>query len=520
MAYLRVGGLLMASILTMAAAGGEARQARFSVPVVDAAWTGGTRAQVEPSAEKTPDGEPTVVVRLQHPPARQERFSEKNSLVLAVGNSRPDDKADWRVGSASFWLRPVVLSPEPLVAVLRRGYGDTVALAKPGWRRVEVRSWGPAPLYLRGVDQLSFRTALPPEGTAFQIGPVQFQIEEHLLRWRPANGGAFAVHGLWWLKENDGAYRRLPQRVAKVNAGVWSAAQRPAGGRVRFRTNSATLRLRVDHGNDSFPWPVMSSMAMAGIELYEGTPGKTVFRWVATPVSAKEPYELRPPIAADGKMHEYTLYLPMYAKLASLDIGLDPEARIEPPTAFGNAKPVVFYGTSFVQGGCASRGSMNFPAIVGRKLGMDIINLGFAGDGQCEPEIADCMAEIEASCFVMGPILSNLPLMRERYAPFVARLREKWPETPILLMTRLHTVGRKTPYPVNQLVQEVHAARRAAGDRNIHLFDAFSLYGDGGFYPTADGVHPTDYGFMLIGNALAPALAKILGLPKPQPAGE
>jgi hypothetical protein len=41
------------------------------------------------------------------------------------------------------------------------------------------------------------------------------------------------------------------------------------------------------------------------------------------------------------------------------------------------------------------------------------------------------MAEIEAACFVMGPILNDLPLMTEYYPRFVARLRERWPTTPI-----------------------------------------------------------------------------------------
>jgi hypothetical protein len=510
---LRIGGILMAGFAAMAAAGETApRQADFTVPVAVAAWQVGTRAQVADSTERTPDDEATVLIRLAGDSAPDQRFSEQNSLVLTELAGRPRDLADWRVMVASFWLKPLTPSPEPLLAVLRRGYGETVPLAGNEWRRVEIRTWGPAPLYLREVHQLAFRTALPPAGTAFLIGPVQFRVEERLLRWRPAAGGDFTVNGLWWLKENEGAFIRLPRRVAEVNRGVWNCAQHPAGGRIRFRTDSTTLKLRVDHGNDGFPWPMMSSMAMAGIELYEGPPGDSVFRWVATPVSAKEPYELSVPVPTDGKLHEYTLYLPMYAKLATFDLGLDPEARLEPPGDFRQAKPIVFYGTSFVQGGCASRGSMNFPAIVGRRLGMDIVNLGFAGDGQCEPEIGECMAGIDASCFVMGPILNNLPLMRQRYAPFVDSLRRRWPETPILLMTRLHTVGQQTPYAVNGLVREVHDTMRAAGDRNVHLFDSFALYQDGGFYPTADGVHPSDYGFMLISDALAPALAEILGL--------
>ena len=78
----------------------------------------------------------------------------------------------------------------------------------------------------------------------------------------------------------------------------------------------------------------------------------------------------------------------MYAKLQSLEIAVDPGAKVEPPTPFAIGKPVVFYGTSFIQGGCTSRASMNLPALIGRMLAVDIVNLGFAGDGRCEPEMA------------------------------------------------------------------------------------------------------------------------------------
>ena len=49
------------------------------------------------------------------------------------------------------------------------------------------------------------------------------------------------------------------------------------------------------------------------------------------------------------------------------------------------------------------------------------------------------------------------------------------------------------------------------GIYTLSLHDALPIC-DGDFYPTADGVHPSDHGFMLIGDALAPALAGILGL--------
>ena len=57
--------------------------------------------------------------------------------------------------------------------------------------------------------------------------------------------------------------------------------------------------------------------------------------------------------------------------------------------------------------------------------------------------------------------------MRENYPRFVARLRRRWPQRPILLLTRLHTQGQSEPYEVNGLVREVWESmqrrRRSAG---------------------------------------------------------
>ncbi|HSL86652.1 MAG TPA: SGNH/GDSL hydrolase family protein, partial [Bacteroidales bacterium] len=212
---------------------------------------------------------------------------------------------------------------------------------------------------------------------------------------------------------------------------------------------------------------------MAGIELYEGDPGHMIFRGISRPESGKTPYIVSFNLASTREFRDYTLYLPMYAKLEALDLSLEPGSRIEPPAPFKLSGPVVFYGSSFIQGGCASRPSMNLPAVIGRKLAVDIINLGFAGDGTYEPEMADLMAEIDAACFVIGPVLNDPELVEKNYPEFVARLRQKRPDCPILLMTRLHTLGYEKPFPVNAFVQNIFEEMRASGDRNIYFFDSF-----------------------------------------------
>ncbi len=79
---------------------------------------------------------------------------------------------------------------------------------------------------------------------------------------------------------------------------------------------------------------------------------------------------------------EYMLYLPLYDGLISLSIGVDSLATISQPLMDYPIRknPVVFYGTSILQGGCASRPGMAHTNIISRRLNRECINLGFSGN--------------------------------------------------------------------------------------------------------------------------------------------
>src|SRR5437660_1058190 len=92
---------------------------------------------------------------------------------------------------------------------------------------------------------------------------------------------------------------------------------------------------------------------------------------------------------------------PQDSRLDINGLPLVADATIAKASRFASPKPVVFYGTSITQGGCASRPGMSYQAIVGRQLNLDFVNLGFSGNGKGEPAVADMVAEIDASAFVV-----------------------------------------------------------------------------------------------------------------------
>ena len=102
---------------------------------------------------------------------------------------------------------------------------------------------------------------------------------------------------------------------------------------------------------------------------------------------------------------EYVLYLPLYNGVQEVKIGVPEGATLEVagPRPVGT-KPIVFYGTSILQGGCASRPGMAYPAILGRRLDWPTINLGFSGNALSEPEVAQLLAELDPAVYVLDPL--------------------------------------------------------------------------------------------------------------------
>ncbi len=342
------------------------------------------------------------------------------------------------------------------------------------------------------------------------------------LRWLAVTNGELEINGLPWFKENGGSLSRLPLRSkSSFRKEVWSLAQCPSGGRIRFRTDAATLSIRLEY--DSPPnMANMQSFGQTGVDLYVN--GNYMVSAVADKDAKKG--KIYEPILFDFSKQprterEITLYLPLYKPVKVVGIGVNPAAKITRAKPFALARPVVFYGTSITQGGCASRGGMSYQALLGRKLNLDFVNLGFSGNGLGEPEMAQAVAEIDASCYVLdfGANHKTFAAMREVYAPFLDALRKSHPTTPIIVMTLLHTsrenrlpdLGKEWPERRRFIEQVVHD-HIMAGDKNLFLVDGATLLGSNPDDCFVDGGHPNDLGFYRMAEGLTPVLRQSLSL--------
>jgi lysophospholipase L1-like esterase len=335
-----------------------------------------------------------------------------------------------------------------------------------------------------------------------------------------------AIDGLPWFAENRESFHRLPNRVNnKINEYASSMGKCPSGARIRFKTDSTVLKLKITHGmkdqsrhsSAKLSYWNLSSISASGIDLYIGAPSDMNFWMTTEPKDAQNEYEHLYFQNKSQVIRELTLYLPTYAELAELKIGIDPNAVILPPTPYRIKKPIVFYGTSITQGACASRGSNGYVPIVGRRLNADIVNLGFSSGGCGEEIMAQLIAEIDASIYVVDSVGNmDAELMEQRYEKFVKILREKKPDIPVVLMTKIHFAKEIEPEIAGEYDRlhiplfATYKTLKGQGDDKVYLFDCGAIILSGHDHPTADGVHLNDLGFKMVADELAPFLGKII----------
>jgi len=334
------------------------------------------------------------------------------------------------------------------------------------------------------------------------------------MKWFPFPSDPIAVNGLPFWRE-DGILRRLPPRMKEaVPASVWGLAQHTSGGRLRFASDTTDLAIRARFDGLGY-MNNMPRSGQVGMDLWiDGEYWRPLFPDTNAIDFSGTFFGYMP-----RQRREYCLYLGLYAPVEIIALGVDDEATLEAPAPFARDLPVVYYGSSITQGGCATRAGMSYQAIVSRALNLDFVNLGFSGAGRGEPALADAVAEIEACCYVMD-WAQNCPTLEEftsRYAPFIERLRRDHPVTPIICITPIFSTsevwgGNRTYPAMREIVRRVVAEKQAAGDAHLTLVEGFDLLGPDDRDGLVDASHPNDIGFTGMATGLEPVLRSVLGL--------
>lgn len=326
------------------------------------------------------------------------------------------------------------------------------------------------------------------------------------------------IEGKGWTA-TQGPFDRLPAKAAaQVRPPVWTFSHDTTGLAFRFVTDAGSVKVRWTlRKSERFALTHMAATGVSGLDLYVRDAGK--WRWLATG-RPEHPGQNEQTLfsGVESAPREYLLYLPLYNGVEKLELGLPTGATLEPaPVRNSSRPPIVFYGTSVTQGGCASRPGMAYPSILGRRFDWPIVNLGFSGNGKAEPEMAQLLAELKPAAYIID-CLGNLDVeqTRDRLEPLVRTLRARHPTVPIVLVeglnysdTAIIEARRALVASRNTLLRKLCDALKKESDLNVHYITSAQLLGGDGA-DTVDGTHPTDLGFQRMADGMEPILREIL----------
>lgn len=287
-----------------------------------------------------------------------------------------------------------------------------------------------------------------------------------------------------------------------------------AGIAIAFKTNSdfigidvkyVRLNNRLDRGMDGF-------------DLYIRKDGQWVWAWNNVPEKVVTNQFITLPLlqkSVDG-WKECLLYLPLQSELSELQIVTDPDSVVEPLEPPFKGRVAVF-GSSYTQGACAERPGLTYSAQLSRMTGYHFINMGFCGNSKLQPYFADALLDAEnVDAYVFDAFSNPTPAeVKERLFPFIEKFQARKPGVPLIFIKTLYREKRN----FNPAYDAREQAKMDMADSlmtiaeskypNVYWIETTNTV-DGTHEWTADGSHPSGYGYHLMAKSLLEPITEIL----------
>lgn len=339
--------------------------------------------------------------------------------------------------------------------------------------------------------------------------------------------------------------RRLPSwtkpQIPDINMEV--VVQMPSGVRMRLATDSTTIEIEVALTllrllpRDLRP-AVFDLVANGTLVAQQSSTTGNVIT-VAGPNPSDISFEPGPSTTIrfeglESGMKTIELWLPQASAVEVRAVRIDADANAVVAPA-SSTRRWVHYGSSISH--CAEADSPTgiWPAVAASAAGVELLNLGLAGQCQLDQFVARTIRDLDVDLISLkvGINIVNGDTMRARtFAPavhgFLDTVREGQPTTPILLVSpifcpsaedrpgptiagddgRYRTVEglpelRQTCLTLQQirsLLALIVAQRRQLGDANLHYLNGLSLFGADDADDLPDDLHPNADGYRRIGR--------------------
>ena len=333
----------------------------------------------------------------------------------------------------------------------------------------------------------------------------------------------FQIYGLYNPKTEPN-FKRMPDDIAsQVNQYVSYLYRCTAGGRVRFSTDSPYIIIKAVMPQITH-FSHMSLQGSSGLDMYIDSPDGEQSIYHLTfipPYSMTDGFESKLDFYESG-LHYVTINLPLYNELTDLYIGVADGSYVGAGAPYRDMPPVVFYGSSITQGACASRAGNLYSNMVGRKLAIDTMNLGFSSGAMGEGIMADYMAGLDMSAFVCD-YDHNAPSpdhLKATHQKLYETIRAKHPDIPYIMMSRpdfyrIHVWegfgGPTQSFDRRRTIMDTFNYALSVGDKNVYFIDGESIFrGEWEDACTADGTHANDLGFALMAKSVSDVLSRAL----------
>lgn len=332
---------------------------------------------------------------------------------------------------------------------------------------------------------------------------VKTNIQKDNIRFFDIRENPFKIYGVFW---ENGKYRRISENTAKnISVGINALHAHTAGGRVRFVTDSKYIAIVTNVGN-VLKAPHATLLGNAGFDMYVGTQFAHSF---VPPYDFENTYEGIAEFST-SELREITINFPLYGEVNEIYIGLENKAVLSEASPYRNDNPIVFYGSSITQGGCASRPGRSYQNILSREFNYDYINLGFSGRALGEETMANYIKSLKMHAFVLdydhnAPTVEHLKNTHER---MYMTVRDAHPDIPIIIMSRPKFKLTDEEIERRSIIETTYKNAVSNGDKNVYFLDGKALTAICEDEGTVDGIHPSDLGFDSMAKALCNLIIK------------
>lgn len=313
--------------------------------------------------------------------------------------------------------------------------------------------------------------------------------------------------------DENGRIYRIPQTVAdQVNENTANRTKNAVGGRIKFKTDSKVIEIGIKLKSNKIDWAMpLSGSVGADVFIGKGEQAKKIG------IVAPRDYnttEYKGVIANPFGLQTITINLPRNEPVEDVVISVEDNAVFSEPDEYTYTKPIVFYGSSITEGGCASAPGSAYTSIVSRWLDSDYINLGFSNAAHGEIPMAEYIATLDMSLLVIDYDYNaeSAEQLEETHEPFFKKIRERNPNLPIVIMSTAN-YHRDVCYfsKRRDIIKKTYDNAVKNGDKKVWFVDGADLYrGYEQSLCTVERIHPNDLGFMQMAKTLYPVIKEII----------